>query len=173
MVRPLASDHLNIEIVNAAGPTRTVGSEFLARVRGGNFGLTLNHTYVHSSELDVQKQQRDIVPLTPRHTAGIVGSWEKEGSGRFGVEVFYTGRQRLENNPYRGASVPYWIFGLLIERRVGPARLFVNAENLGNVRQSRYDPLLRPQRNFDGRWTVDAWAPLEGRVINGGIRLNF
>ena len=173
MVRPLASGNAGIEIVNAAGPTRTVGSELLARVRGGNFGLTINHTYVHASELDVQIQERDTVPLTPRHTAGIVGTWEKEGRGRFGVEVFYTGRQRLENNPYRDASVPYWIFGLLIERRVGPTRLFVNAENLGNVRQSRYDPLLRPQRNFDGRWTVDAWAPLEGRVINGGVRLNF
>jgi outer membrane receptor for ferrienterochelin and colicins len=25
----------------------------------------------------------------------------------------------------------------------------------------------------DGRWTVDAWAPLEGRVINGGLRVSF
>jgi hypothetical protein len=26
---------------------------------------------------------------------------------------------------------------------------------------------------FDGYWTVDAWAPLDGRVINGGMRLSF
>jgi outer membrane receptor for ferrienterochelin and colicins len=172
-VRPLAGESVGIEIVNASGTTRTVGSEFLARLRVGNFGLTVNHTYVHASELDVQDQRRDLVPLTPKHTAGIVGTWEKESSGRVGIEVFYTGRQRLENNPYRATSVPYWIFGLLIERRLGPARLFVNAENLGNVRQTRYGPLLRKTRNFDGRWTVDAWAPLEGRVINGGIRLGF
>ncbi len=25
----------------------------------------------------------------------------------------------------------------------------------------------------DGRWTVDAWAPLDGRVMNGGARLSF
>jgi len=25
----------------------------------------------------------------------------------------------------------------------------------------------------DGRWTVDAWAPLDGRVINGGVRFVF
>ena len=25
----------------------------------------------------------------------------------------------------------------------------------------------------DGRWTVDAWAPLEGRVVNGGVRVRF
>ena len=25
----------------------------------------------------------------------------------------------------------------------------------------------------DGRWTVDAWAPLDGRTWNGGLRLAF
>ena len=56
---------------------------------------------------------------------------------------------------------------------MGPVRLFVNLENLGNVRQTHWDPLLRPSRAVDGRWTVDAWAPLDGRVLNGGIRLRF
>jgi len=36
-----------------------------------------------------------------------------------------------------------------------------------------YDRLVRPTQNFDGRWTVDAWSPLEGRVINGGVRFGF
>ena len=90
-----------------------------------------------------------------------------------GVEMFYTGRQRLEDNPFRNNSVPYHVFGILIERHLGPLRIFVNGENLNNVRQTRYDPLLRSQPNFDGRWTVDEWAPLEGRVINGGFRLSF
>jgi hypothetical protein len=37
----------------------------------------------------------------------------------------------------------------------------------------RFDPLLRPQRGVDGRWTTDAWAPLDGRVFNGGVRMHF
>jgi len=52
-------------------------------------------------------------------------------------------------------------------------RLFINAENLANVRQTRWEPLVLPTRGVDGRWTVDAWAPLDGRVFNGGIRLRF
>ena len=36
-----------------------------------------------------------------------------------------------------------------------------------------WDPIARPARDVDGRWTVDAWAPLAGRVINGGIRVSF
>jgi len=51
--------------------------------------------------------------------------------------------------------------------------LFINAENIGNIRQTRYDKLVRPQRHPDGRWTLDAWAPLEGRTVNGGVRVGF
>jgi iron complex outermembrane receptor protein len=65
------------------------------------------------------------------------------------------------------------IFGALVERQFGPLRVFVNMENLGGVRQTRWDPLVRPTRAPDGRWTVDAWAPLEGRNINGGVRVRF
>ena len=41
------------------------------------------------------------------------------------------------------------ILGLLAEKQFGRIRLFVNGD----------------------RWTVDASAPLEGRNINGGLRL--
>jgi iron complex outermembrane receptor protein len=99
--------------------------------------------------------------------------WEKEETGRVGIEVFYTGKQALDENPFRDESRPYWIVGVLFEKRVGIARLFLNLENVTNVRQTRYDSLVRPARNFDGRWTVDAWAPLEGRLINGGVRVSF
>jgi len=162
-----------MEIVNAAAPTRTVGTEFLARMRTGDFGLVLTHTFLHSTEVDPNESRRSEVPLTPRHSSGLVGTWEREGVGRVGVEVFYTGRQRLDDNPYRDASAPYFIFGVLAERRFGRVRLFVNAENIGNTRQTRYDRVVRPNRHPDGRWTVDAWAPLEGRVINGGLRVSF
>jgi len=58
-------------------------------------------------------------------------------------------------------------------KRFGRVRLFINGENLTGVRQTRWDPLLRPARAPDGRWTVDAWAPLEGCNINGGLRFRF
>jgi hypothetical protein len=62
---------------------------------------------------------------------------------------------------------------LLGERRIRNARLFVNAENIFDVRQTKDDPLLLPVPLNDGRWTVDLWAPADGIVVNGGVRFSF
>jgi outer membrane receptor for ferrienterochelin and colicins len=160
-------------IINLPGPTRNRGSELLATWRKAPFSATASYTYVRSSEVDPVAGRAEVA-LTPRHSFGLVGMWEKEGVARFGVECYYTGQQRLEYNPYRAFSSPYVIFGAMGERKVAAhVKLFLNLENLGNVRQGRWDPTLLPSRAVDGRWTVDAWAPLDGRVINGGVRFMF
>lgn len=169
---PIDVDRTNAFVLtNAAEPTTNTGLELLGTVRRAPFALTATYTFVNARESE--GSGRASVALTPRHSAGLVGMMEAEDVGRVGVEVYYTGRQRLEYNPFREVSRPYLIIGFLAERRFGRVRLFLNAENLTGVRQSRWDQLLRPERAADGRWTVDAWAPLEGRVLNGGVRLGF
>lgn len=159
-------------ILNLPGPTKNRGVELLATWRKTPFTATATYTYVKATELE--PEGRVEVPLTPRQSFGAVGMWDKEGVARVGLECYYTGTQRLEYNPYRDVSKPYVLVGAMAERKVAAhVKLFVNAENLGNVRQTRWDPLLLPSRESDGRWTVDAWAPLEGRVINGGARFTF
>jgi len=158
-------------LTNAPESTTNTGVELLATVRREPFALTANYTFVRSREFDDGAKVE--AALTPRHSAGLVGMWEREDVGRVGVELYYTGTQRLEENPYAVESEPYVILGLLVERQFGRLRLFVNGENLTGVRQSRWQPLVRPSRAADGRWTVDAWAPLDGRTVNGGIRLRF
>ncbi|HET9833614.1 MAG TPA: TonB-dependent receptor, partial [Vicinamibacterales bacterium] len=148
-------------LTNLPEATITQGFEGVATLRHSAFNATATYTYVHSQE--GVGSERGEIPLTPRHSAGLVGMWERDDWGRIGLEAYFTGRQRLEDNPYRSESAAYVLFGALIERRFGRVRLFLNAEDLGNVRQSHWDPLIRPSRAIDGRWTVDAWAPLDGR----------
>jgi iron complex outermembrane receptor protein len=159
-----------LRLVNAEGPTRSWGGELLARWHAEPFHLTATYTHLRSTEPDPDGPRRREVPLTPRHAAGVVGMWEAEGKGRVGVELYYTGRQELEENPYRTTSLPYLVAGLLAERRFGRARVFLNAENLLDARQTGWDRLVLPARSPEGRWTTDAWAPLEGRVFNAGVR---
>jgi iron complex outermembrane receptor protein len=160
------------QIINLMRPTNNVGAELLGTWRKAPFSATASYTYVKARE--TESGQRLDVPLTPRQSFGLVGVWEKEGKGRVGVECYYTGEQRLEENPFRGRSRAYVILGVMGERRVGKHyRLFLNLENLTDIRQTRWDSLLRPGRAPDGRWAVDAWAPLDGRGVNGGVRLIF
>ena len=161
----------SLVLTNLTEPTNNAGVELLGTLRHEPFSLTASYTYVRSRE--EVSGALDDVPLTPRHSAGLVGMWEREDVGRVGIEWYYTGVQRLEHNPYRESSEPYMIVGLLAEKQFGRLRLFVNGENLTGVRQTKWDPLLRPERAPDGRWTVDAWAPLDGRTVNGGIRVMF
>lgn len=170
-IEPTALDR--VRLVNIDGTTQLRGSELLLRFRQDGFTVTGSYVFVESSEPDPSGIGRRQQPLTPKHTAGLIGMWEEHGKGRMGIEAYYTGRQLLDDNPFRARSRPYLHLGLLGEIVLGHVSLFANAENLLGVRQSRYDPLLRPERAPSGGWTVDAWAPLEGFILNAGIRLRF
>ncbi len=161
------------ELYNAQGPVQTWGTELLVRYRVEDFLVIATHNYTRSTEDNPEAPGRRSVPLTPANYTSLNGIWENKRWGRFGVEMYYIGRQPLEDNPYRASARGYFLYGLLVERPIGRLKLFVNCENLGNIRQTRYDPLLRPAPAPDGRWTVDSWAPLDGRNINGGIRVSF
>jgi len=156
---------------NLDGISDNEGVEVLVTMRQAPFALTASYTYVDAQDSELGNSRE--VPLTPRHSGGLVAMAESEEQGRVGVELYYTGAQSLEADPYRTHSEPYWILGVLAEKRFGSWSLFINGENLTNVRQSNYGSILLPDRAVDGRWTVDAWAPLEGRAINGGLRLRF
>jgi len=148
----------------------------IGRLLRGPARVTVSYAYTRATEWDDARPlagaTRDAT-LIPRHTVGAVASVEAEERGRIGVELYYTGRQRLEDNPFRPESRPYVVFGVLAERRIGRVRWFVNGENLLDVRQTRVDPLVLSARGEGGRWTTDVWSLLEGRTVNGGVRLFF
>jgi iron complex outermembrane receptor protein len=158
-------------IQNADGPSSNVGLEFLGTYRRSPFSLTGNYTVVRARE--ERGGASFQTALTPAHSVSLVGVWEKGILGRIGLEYYFTGGQRLESNPYRDRSAAYSIVGVMADRSFGRYRVYVNAENLTGVRQSNYDPLVRPSQAIDGRWSVDAWAPLDGRSLNAGIRVTF
>jgi outer membrane receptor for ferrienterochelin and colicins len=162
-----------VELVNVEESTRTWGTELIGRYRLEGISIMATHAWTRSTEMDPDTGIRREVPLTPRHAGSFNAIWEGEEWGRVGLETYYNGRQNLEHNPYRTTGKTHWLIGFLGERRWRAARFFINAENLLDVRQTKYDPLVLPSRLADGRWTVDGWAPLDGRVVNGGVRFGF
>jgi iron complex outermembrane receptor protein len=169
-----ASGFPRVSVTNTTAPSRTRGIETYAFYSREPLTITADYAWLDATEVEPGATTRTEVPLTPRHSAALDVAWEEDETGtRIGVEVFYSGAMRLEHDPYRSTSAPFATVGVLAAQRVGRVQLFVDGENLGNVRQASYEPTLLPAPDAAGRIAVDAWAPREGRVVNGGIRFDF
>lgn len=161
-----------VRLVNNHGQTRTRGFELLVRHRWRELVFSASYVLVDATE-PTQADGRQSVPRTPRNTFGAVAIWEVEDRGRIGIEAYYTGKQRLDNDPFRTVSRPFVQLGLSGELKFDPVNVFLNLENILDARQTRYSRLVRRTPEIDGRRTIDAWAPLEGFVANAGFKVRF
>ncbi|MEP6781018.1 MAG: TonB-dependent receptor [Gemmatimonadaceae bacterium] len=170
----VASAPATLLLANAPSPTRTSGTEFFATYNKEPVSVTALYSYTRATEWSADKIRQVDGPLLPRHAGGVDIAFEEDDVGtRVGLEIFYTGRQALADDPYRMNSVAFTTVGLLAQQQLGRVTVFVNGENLSNVRQTNYSPLLLPSRTATGRWTTEQWAPLDGRTANAGVRVRF
>ena len=153
---------------NAPGPVWTRGLETNALFGFGDMKLFLGYVYLNATEERPGVSERERLALTPAHKTYSVLVWEPHGRGRLGLEAYYTGPQRLSG----GERTPgYLVAGLMGEWRVGRARVFLNLENLFDTQQTNYGPVVigpRAAPTF-----ADVWAPTDGFVANGGVKLSF
>ena len=158
-------------LVNGPGSLRTWGGEVFAVFSMEPIIATAYFASTRSRELAPDTGVPRELPLTPRTESGVDVAYEGDETGTYvAAEIFFTGRQALDNDPYRQLGLPYATIGILAAQRVRRATVFFNVENLTDMRLSRYEPVIRPSPGEGGRLTVDAWAPLEGRVFNVGVR---
>jgi outer membrane receptor for ferrienterochelin and colicins len=161
-----------LELTNADGPRRAVGAELLAHYSRGVLHLIGSSTMLDVTEESENGGRRDA-DRVPRFAGELAAIVEDEDRGRIGVEVSYTGRQTLADNPYRKEGEGYLEINALGEISVGKVAIFMNAINLTDVRQTGFDPLLRPVPAADGQRIVDVWAPIAGRTFNLGVRMEL
>jgi iron complex outermembrane receptor protein len=162
-----------VVLEQATGDVFSRGSELSVLLQYSNFKLSLGYAYTFATLS--HRNLTEEIPLNPRHWFGAVLMYENEEVGwRVGLENYYTGAQRLERSPFRAASQPYWMTGLLVEKAFGITRLYVNFENIFDTRQTRFDPTFTGNPLNIARTPIrplEIYAPLEGRVINGGVRV--
>jgi outer membrane receptor for ferrienterochelin and colicins len=158
-----------LELVNQPGPRRAPGAEALIRYVVGPLQLIASWSHLDATEV-VTTGTRQRAPLVPRESGELAGILESEKRGRIGIELGYTGTQALIDDPYRSVTEPYLELNGLGELRFGAVSVFLNAINLTDVRQTHFDPLIRPTPGPGGNPITDVWAPLQGRTFNIGIR---
>jgi iron complex outermembrane receptor protein len=107
-------------------------------------------------------------PLVAKHRLNNVLMYEKEEKLKIGLEGYYFSEQQL-NDGAVGKS--YWIFGLMTEKLWENFSLFLNFENFLDARQTRFDTIFTgPVTNPTFR---DIYAPVDGFVMNGGIKIKL
>ncbi|MFT5514828.1 MAG: outer membrane receptor for ferrienterochelin and colicins [Rhodothermales bacterium] len=147
---------------NSTEPVRTRAFETNLTLSREPLKLFLGYVYLDARE------QGEPMPLTPKHKTYSVLVLEKHGQGRIGLEAYYTGPQDL---PQGGTTAGYWVTGVMAEKRFGRVRVFLNFENILDTKQSNYAPVVLGSRT-DPRF-APIWAPMDGFVVNGGVKLDL
>ncbi|MGI8402031.1 MAG: TonB-dependent receptor plug domain-containing protein [Gemmatimonadaceae bacterium] len=167
------------ELVNAPGAAHTRGIDVFAVFTGDPVSVTAFYSILEARETvlpdgaNTPAFEREI-PYNPSRRAGLDIAVDAEETGtRAAIESYYTGRQHTEADPYRSTTPAFTTVEFLITQNVRKQQLFVSVDNLTNVRQTNYGPLLLPAPSRPGRVTTELWAPLEGRTLRAGVRARF
>jgi outer membrane receptor for ferrienterochelin and colicins len=156
----------NYPVVSANGFLDSRGFETNIETEFKNVSLYLGFTFI-DAKTHYDNQTR-INPLTARYRLYSTVMYEIEDKLRIAYELFYTGAQTLTSGE---RTPPYWIMGMSAERKWKHFSLFVNAENFTDVRQSRFERMYTG--TIQSPSFREVWAPTDGFIYNGGVKLDF
>lgn len=151
---------------NLDGHYDTRGTEINLKITYEHFKLFIGYTYIDARTH--LKQAEQPLALTPKNKIGIVLMYEEHDKIRIGLEGYYTGKQKLSDGTI---VTDFWITGLMIEKMFENISLFVNFENILDTRQSKYSPMYTGTPS--NPVFAEIYAPTDGRIINGGIKIRL
>jgi len=155
-----------LEFQNSDGFIDTRGMETNLRLVYDDFKLFIGYTYTDANTHF--SNNSEWLPLTARHRLNNVLMYEIEEKLKLGLEAYYFSRQQLNDGSF-GKS--YWITGFMAEKIWEKFSVFINFENFTDTRQSRFDTIYTG--TIDNPVFRDIYAPVEGFVVNGGIKLRL
>lgn len=155
-----------LQFQNSTGYLDTKGMETNLRLTYSAFKLFVGYTYTDANTH--YTSNKEWLPLTARHRLNNVLMYEIEDKLKIGLEAYHFSKQRLSDGTF---GKPYWITGLMAEKLWEKFSLFINFENFTDTRQSKFDTIYTG--TIDAPVFKDIYAPVEGFVVNGGIKLRF
>jgi iron complex outermembrane receptor protein len=151
---------------NSVGHIDTRGTETNLKLGYEDFKLFLGYTYTDALlHVGNSKTQN---PLTPKHRINSVLMYEVEDKWKIGLEGYYFSKQRLTND---ATGRGYWTTGFMAERLWERFSVYINFENFTDTRQTKFESI------YTGSITnpvfKDIYAPLDGFVVNGGVKIKL
>ena len=154
------------QFINSSGYIHTKGTETNIKIGYDDFKLFLGYTFTDTRLLENGTSTEN--PLTPKHRVNSVLMYEIEDKWKIGLEAYYFSPQKLNDGT---TGKDYWMCGFMAEKIWERFSLYINFENFLDTRQTRFDNI------YTGTITnpvfKDIYAPLDGFVINGGIKFRL
>ena len=163
----LSSSGREFAFVQPGGFVDTEGVEFNMKWSYGHLKLFVGYT--HANVEQHNDGEVSEFPLVAKHRLNNVLMYEKHGNFWIGLEAYYFSPQKLGDG---STGDSYWITGLMTEKRISEHfSLFLNFENFLDTRQTAFDTIYTGSlTNPEFR---DIYAPVDGFVINGGVKINL
>lgn len=151
---------------NADRPVRSFGFETNARFSYDFVKVFAGYTFTDAKA----KYLSDIqtLPLLPASRLNSTLLFEREANFKTGIEAYYTSSQFLSD---RSRTNPFWVLGIFAEKTYGRISLFINAENITDIRQGRFGAVVFPPHQMPT--FSEIYTHTEGRVFNGGIKIRY
>ena len=125
--------------------------------------------YTHADVKEHMPTSVKTSPLMPKNRMNNVFVFERENDFRVGLEAYYYGEQEL-NDGTMGRD--FWIYGLMMEKVYEKGfSVFLNFENFSDTRQTRFGSIVSGTKL--NPVFSDIYAPLDGFVVNGGIKIKL
>lgn len=156
----------SLSFVNADGHIDARGTETNLKLTYHTFKVFIGYTF--ASVNTHFNDKKTGLPLTAKHRLNNVLMYEVEDKWKIGLEAYYTSRQELSDG---STGKPYWVTGFMIEKFWEKFSIFINFENFTNTRQTRFDTIFTG--SIDNPIFRDIYAPVDGFVINGGIKVRL
>ncbi|MFY7938233.1 MAG: TonB-dependent receptor [Flavobacterium sp.] len=154
------------QFINSSGYIHTKGTETNVKIGYDDFKLFLGYTFTDTRLIENGTNTEN--PLTPKHRINSVLMYEIEDKWKIGLEAYYFSPQKLNDGT---TGKDYVICGFMAEKIWERFSLYINFENFFDTRQTRFDNI------YTGTITnpvfKDIYAPLDGFVINGGIKFRL
>ncbi len=151
---------------NADSPIVSKGLETNTRLEYGLAKLFVGYTFTNAKAGFLTGDRR--VTLLPRHKVNSALVFEEHESFKAGVEFYYGSRQTLDDRSQTRSTAEVGLFG---EKTFGKFSLFINAENLTDVRQGRYGQVVFPPHQ--NPTFAEIYTHTEGRLFNGGVKIRL
>ncbi|MBF4491550.1 TonB-dependent receptor plug domain-containing protein [Flavobacterium sp. MR2016-29] len=154
------------QFVNVDGYLDTKGAETNVKLGYKDFKLFLGYTYTDAS-IDNNGIKSEN-PLTAKHRLNNVLMYEVEDKWKAGLEAYYYSPQKL-NDGTTGRE--YWIFGFMVEKLWENFSVYANFENFTDTRQTKFGSIYTGP--ISNPVFKDIYAPLDGFVVNAGIKIKL